>query len=102
MAFNGTWKIDRNENYEKFMEAMGKAYFSNPFCRKNTTPAEYKLKLLELPSGQPVLSLLAVLPLHLFSTYSGAGGEDAEKCSDFNFNVLIFSIFTNSKFISAG
>ncbi|NXN63562.1 FABPI protein, partial [Himantopus himantopus] len=23
MAFNGTWKIDRNENYEKFMEAMG-------------------------------------------------------------------------------
>ncbi|NXS37813.1 FABPI protein, partial [Pomatostomus ruficeps] len=23
MAFDGTWKIDRNENYEKFMEAMG-------------------------------------------------------------------------------
>ncbi|XP_074011155.1 fatty acid-binding protein, intestinal [Numenius arquata] len=23
MALNGTWKIDRNENYEKFMEAMG-------------------------------------------------------------------------------
>ncbi|XP_054248193.1 fatty acid-binding protein, intestinal [Indicator indicator] len=23
MAFNGTWKIDRNENYEKLMEAMG-------------------------------------------------------------------------------
>ncbi|NXP70009.1 FABPI protein, partial [Ramphastos sulfuratus] len=23
MAFNGTWKIDRNDNYEKFMEAMG-------------------------------------------------------------------------------
>ncbi|NXA06030.1 FABPI protein, partial [Sapayoa aenigma] len=23
MAFNGTWKIDRSENYEKFMEAMG-------------------------------------------------------------------------------
>ncbi|KAF1664690.1 Fatty acid-binding protein, intestinal, partial [Aptenodytes patagonicus] len=23
MAFNGTWKADRNENYEKFMEAMG-------------------------------------------------------------------------------
>ncbi|NWQ64078.1 FABPI protein, partial [Neopipo cinnamomea] len=23
MAFNGTWKIDRNENYEKFMEVMG-------------------------------------------------------------------------------
>ncbi|NXO52787.1 FABPI protein, partial [Aramus guarauna] len=23
MAFNGTWKIERNENYEKFMEAMG-------------------------------------------------------------------------------
>ncbi|XP_014805432.1 PREDICTED: fatty acid-binding protein, intestinal [Calidris pugnax] len=23
MAFNGTWKIDRNENYEKFMETMG-------------------------------------------------------------------------------
>ncbi|XP_027597095.1 fatty acid-binding protein, intestinal [Pipra filicauda] len=23
MAFNGTWKIDRNENYEKFMEALG-------------------------------------------------------------------------------
>ncbi|NXU12586.1 FABPI protein, partial [Pardalotus punctatus] len=23
MAFDGTWKIDRNENYEKFMETMG-------------------------------------------------------------------------------
>ncbi|NXM77460.1 FABPI protein, partial [Serilophus lunatus] len=23
MAFNGTWKVDRSENYEKFMEAMG-------------------------------------------------------------------------------
>ncbi|NXI68589.1 FABPI protein, partial [Anseranas semipalmata] len=23
MTFNGTWKIDRSENYEKFMEAMG-------------------------------------------------------------------------------
>ncbi|TRY83008.1 hypothetical protein DNTS_006402 [Danionella cerebrum] len=23
MAFNGTWKVDRNENYEKFMEEMG-------------------------------------------------------------------------------
>ncbi|XP_005243188.1 fatty acid-binding protein, intestinal [Falco biarmicus] len=23
MAFNGSWKIDKNENYEKFMEAMG-------------------------------------------------------------------------------
>ncbi|NXN09616.1 FABPI protein, partial [Indicator maculatus] len=23
MTFNGTWKIDRNENYEKIMEAMG-------------------------------------------------------------------------------
>ncbi|XP_050752462.1 fatty acid-binding protein, intestinal [Gymnogyps californianus] len=23
MAYNGTWKIDRNENYEKFMEEMG-------------------------------------------------------------------------------
>ncbi|NWU63889.1 FABPI protein, partial [Pterocles burchelli] len=23
MALNGTWKIDRSENYEKFMEAMG-------------------------------------------------------------------------------
>ncbi|NXK48797.1 FABPI protein, partial [Chauna torquata] len=23
MAFNGTWKVDRSENYEKFMETMG-------------------------------------------------------------------------------
>ncbi|XP_051983319.1 fatty acid-binding protein, intestinal-like [Xyrauchen texanus] len=23
MTFNGTWKVDRNENYEKFMEQMG-------------------------------------------------------------------------------
>ncbi|KAF6093659.1 fatty acid binding protein 2 [Phyllostomus discolor] len=23
MAFDGTWKIDQNENYEKFMEKMG-------------------------------------------------------------------------------
>ncbi|XP_055496514.1 fatty acid-binding protein, intestinal [Leucoraja erinacea] len=23
MAFNGTWKVDRNENYEQFMEQMG-------------------------------------------------------------------------------
>uniref|UniRef100_A0A8C6DY16 Fatty acid binding protein 2 n=1 Tax=Moschus moschiferus TaxID=68415 RepID=A0A8C6DY16_MOSMO len=23
MVFDGTWKVDRNENYEKFMEKMG-------------------------------------------------------------------------------
>ncbi|XP_072481452.1 fatty acid-binding protein, intestinal [Notamacropus eugenii] len=23
MAFNGTWKVDRSENYDKFMEKMG-------------------------------------------------------------------------------
>lgn len=23
MTFNGTWKVDRNDNYEKFMEEMG-------------------------------------------------------------------------------
>ncbi|XP_047450109.1 fatty acid-binding protein, intestinal-like [Mugil cephalus] len=23
MALNGTWKVDRNENYDKFMEQMG-------------------------------------------------------------------------------
>lgn len=23
MTFNGEWKVDRNENYEKFMEQMG-------------------------------------------------------------------------------
>ncbi|XP_069834544.1 fatty acid-binding protein, intestinal [Dendropsophus ebraccatus] len=23
MTFNGTWKVDRSENYEKFMEVMG-------------------------------------------------------------------------------
>ncbi|XP_047242150.1 fatty acid-binding protein, intestinal-like [Girardinichthys multiradiatus] len=23
MAFNGTWKVDRNENYDKFMEQLG-------------------------------------------------------------------------------
>ncbi|XP_077134602.1 fatty acid-binding protein, intestinal-like [Ranitomeya variabilis] len=23
MTFNGTWKVDRSENYEKFMEEMG-------------------------------------------------------------------------------
>ncbi|XP_060915346.1 fatty acid-binding protein, intestinal [Labrus mixtus] len=23
MTFNGTWKIDRNDNYDKFMEKMG-------------------------------------------------------------------------------
>lgn len=24
MTYNGTWKVDRSENYEKFMEQMGK------------------------------------------------------------------------------
>lgn len=23
MAFNGTWKVDRSDNYDKFMEQMG-------------------------------------------------------------------------------
>lgn len=34
MAFNGTWKIDRNENYDKFMEKMGERFFSSGslFC----------------------------------------------------------------------
>lgn len=25
MAFNGTWKVDRNDNYDKFMEQMGES-----------------------------------------------------------------------------
>ncbi len=25
MAFSGVWKVDRNENYDKFMEAMGES-----------------------------------------------------------------------------
>lgn len=25
MTFNGTWKVDRNDNYEKFMEQMGES-----------------------------------------------------------------------------
>lgn len=29
MAFNGTWKVDRNENYEKFMEQMGESQASS-------------------------------------------------------------------------
>ena len=34
MVFDGTWKIDRNENYDKFMEKMGKCFiFSGSlFC----------------------------------------------------------------------
>lgn len=24
MTYNGTWKVDHSENYEKFMEQMGK------------------------------------------------------------------------------
>lgn len=24
MAFDGTWKVEKSENYEKFMEVMGK------------------------------------------------------------------------------
>lgn len=59
-------------------------------------------KCLTTTLGQPVLSLLAALPLHLFSKYSGAGGEDAEKCSDFNYTVLILSILTKSNFITGG
>lgn len=28
MTFNGTWKVDRNDNYEKFMEKMGELWKS--------------------------------------------------------------------------
>jgi hypothetical protein len=28
MAFDGTWKVDRSENYDKFMEKMGKNFIS--------------------------------------------------------------------------
>lgn len=45
MAFDGTWKVDRNENYEKFMEVMGKSYISRAISKSNTTVAEYKLEL---------------------------------------------------------
>lgn len=45
MAFDGTWKVDRSENYEKFMEVMGKSYISRAIYESNTTVAEHKLKL---------------------------------------------------------
>lgn len=27
MTFNGTWKVDRNDNYDKFMEQMGEWFW---------------------------------------------------------------------------
>lgn len=27
MTFNGTWKVERNDNYDKFMEQMGEWFW---------------------------------------------------------------------------
>lgn len=35
MAFNGTWKVEKSENYEKFMEVMGKTYISFVSCENS-------------------------------------------------------------------
>lgn len=32
MAFDGMWKVDRSENYDKFMEKMGKGSASRGCC----------------------------------------------------------------------
>lgn len=92
MAFDGTWKVDRNENYEKFMEALGKAHLSNPFCRENATPNEYKPKLSK-NYLQAILSFHSWLlcPCIYFQNIL-RWGEDAEKCSDFNYTELLLSI----------
>lgn len=78
MAFDGTWKVERSENYEKFMEALGKA-LSNPFHRKSVPPAEqHKLQLSESDSW-------LLCPCIRFQNILSGEGKDAEKCSDFNY-----------------
>ncbi|XP_078399403.1 fatty acid-binding protein, intestinal [Cetorhinus maximus] len=43
MAFNGTWKVERNENYDKFMEQMG----VNVVKRKLANHDNLKLTILQ-------------------------------------------------------
>jgi len=102
MAFNGTWKIDRNENYEQFMEAMGKSYFFNAFYRNNTTMAEHKLKVsVNYLLASLFFCCLPLCPCIVYCIYflnipPGGGRGDTEKCSDFNYILLILSNLTNS------
>lgn len=106
MAFNGTWKIDRNENYEKFMEAMGKSYSSNAFYKNNTTITEYKLKLstnylLASLSFHCLLLCPCIVYCICLQKITRGRGETM-KCSDFNYVILILSNSTYcSRFTSA-
>lgn len=51
MTFNGTWKVDRNDNYDKFMEQMGE-------CRRG---------LFLRPSGSDSPGVSARNPCHVFA-----------------------------------
>lgn len=39
MAFDGTWKVERSENYDKFMEKMGKGLPRSRFLCFPQTPS---------------------------------------------------------------
>lgn len=49
MTFNGTWKVDRNDNYEKFMEQMGE-WRQAEVCLSTTTWIVFQLFLLSFKS----------------------------------------------------
>lgn len=41
MAFDGVWKVEKSENYEKFMEVMGKICIS--LLKKNRLLMQFKM-----------------------------------------------------------
>lgn len=89
MALNGTWKIDRNENYEKFMEAMGKSIFPAPYIR--LTPLWLNTQFVNCLLVNLSFRCLLLYPCTVCCIYfqnitiGGGRCKDPDKYSDFNY-----------------
>nr|XP_004658606.1 fatty acid-binding protein, intestinal [Jaculus jaculus] len=91
MAFDGTWKVDRSENYDKFMEKMG----INMVKRK--LAAHDNLKLIITQEGNKFTvkesstfrSIEIVFELGVAFTYSLADGTEVNGAWTLEGNKLI-------------
>ncbi|XP_019600080.1 fatty acid-binding protein, intestinal [Rhinolophus sinicus] len=105
MAFDGTWKVNRNENYDKFMEKMG----INVIKRKLAAHDNLKLIITQegnkftVKESSALRSTEIVFELGVMFTYSLADGTELSGTWSLEGNRLIgnFKRVDNGKELNA-
>ncbi|XP_019377404.1 PREDICTED: fatty acid-binding protein, intestinal [Gavialis gangeticus] len=105
MAFDGTWKVDKSENYEKFMEVMG----VNVMKRKLGTHDNLKITIQQdgnkftIKESSTFRSIEIVFTLGVEFEYSLADGTDLTGSWNMEGNKLVgkFNRKDNNKELKA-